>query len=232
MLADISQHKPITLAEAIAYEYIDIEDPKLGLSSETIQRIKNLFHPLSDESILNLIRVKRSGEYLTDINLAETNPFEKLNLTEPYVYQLQQSFEPTLDFSEKQFRSLTETILNNKEQYDQLQFDISRSSLPVYDIKDLSINDVSQSDSGYSMTTATHESLASKIKIEFEPIHHDVSIPLKHEDLYEDEKIDLDKATKEQLDKYQLNHELIQIIKMDFHGSDKVNWILGFFFFL
>jgi hypothetical protein len=55
---------------------------------------------------------------------------------------------------------------------------------------------------------------------------------LKHEDLYEDEKIDLDKATKEQLDKYQLNNELIQIIKMDFHGSDKVNWIEGFFKFL
>ena len=31
MLADISPHKPITLAEAIAYEYIDLEDPKLGL---------------------------------------------------------------------------------------------------------------------------------------------------------------------------------------------------------
>ncbi|UJR10546.1 hypothetical protein I4U23_014746 [Adineta vaga] len=221
MLADISQHKPITLAEAIAYEYIDLEDPKLGLSNETIQRIKNLFHPLSDESTSNLIRVKRSGEYLTDINLAEINPFEKLTHTEPYVYQLQQSFEPTLDFSEKQFRSLTEAILNNKDQYDQLQFDIARTSLPVYDAKDLSINDVSQSDSGYSMTTATHESLASKIKIEFEPIHQDIPIVSKREDFDEDEKIDLDKATQEQIDKYELNHDIIQIIKSDFHGSDK-----------
>ncbi|CAF1501450.1 unnamed protein product [Adineta ricciae] len=221
MLADISQHKPITLAEAIAYEYIDLEDPKLGLSNDAVQRIKSLFHPLSDDSISNLIRVKRSGEYITDINLAEMNPFEKFTHTEPFVYRLQSSFEPTLDFSEKQFRSLAEAILNNKDQYDQLEFDVARTSLPVYDAKDASINDVSQSDSGYSMTTATHESLASKIKIEFEPIHHDVPVVPKRDDLHDDEKIDLDKATQEQIDKYELNHEIIQIIKSDFHGSDK-----------
>jgi len=221
MLADISQHKPITLAEAIAYQYIDIEDPKLGLANDTIQRIKNLFRPLSDESTSNLIRIKRSGEYLTDVNLSETNSFEKLTQTEPLIYQLQQTFEPTLDFNEKQFRLLTETILNNKDQYDQLQFDIARSSLPLYDLKESSTNDFSQSDSGYSMTTATHESLASKIKIEFEPINQDIPIPPKRNDLYEDEKIDLDKATQEQLDKYELNQDLIQIIKSDFNGSDK-----------
>jgi len=223
MLGDISQHKPITLAEAIAYQYIDIEDPKLGLSNDTIQCIKNLFHPLSDDSTSNLIRIKRSGEYLSDINLSETNPFEKFTQTEPFIYQLQQIFEPTLDFNEKQFHLLTETILNNKEQYDQLEFDISRTSLPIYDMKESSTNDFSQSDSGYSMTTATHESLASKIKIEFEPINQDITIPLKHDDSYEDEKIDLDKATQEQLDKYELNQDLIQIIKSDFIGSDKVN---------
>ncbi|CAF2544234.1 unnamed protein product [Rotaria sp. Silwood2] len=221
MLADIPQHKPITLAEAIAYEYIDIEDPKLGLSNDTIQYIKHLFHPLSDQSISNLIRVQRSGEYLTDINLAEANPFEKFNITEPYIYQLQQLFEPTLDFNEKQFRLLTETILNNKEQYDQLQFDIARTLLPIYDMKESSTNDFSQSDSGYSMTTGTHESLASKIKIEFEPINQDIPTPPIRSDLCEDEKIDLDKATQEQLDKYELNQDLIQIIKSDFNASDK-----------
>jgi len=221
MLADISQHKPITLAEAIAYQYIDLEDPKLGLSNDTIQRIKNLFHPLSDESLSNLIRVKRSGKYLTDVNLSEINPFEKLNQTEPLIYQLQQTFEPTLDFNEKQFRSLTEIILNNKDQYDKLEFDVARTSLPLYDIKESSTTDFSQSDSGYSMTTATHESLASKIKIEFEPINQDIPIPPKRDDLYEIEKIDLDKATQEQLDKHELNHDLIQIIKMDFNESDK-----------
>ncbi|CAM4760231.1 unnamed protein product [Rotaria magnacalcarata] len=221
MLADLSPHKPITLAEAIAYQYIDIEDPKLGLSNDIIQHIKHLFRPLSDQSVSNLIRVQRSGEYLTDINLAETNPFEKLNLTDPHVYQLQQSFEPTLDFNEKQFRSLTETILSNKEQYDQLQFDIARTSLPIYNAKDSSVNDFSQSDSGYSMTTATHESLASKIKIEFEPINQDIPEPLVRSDVNEDEKIDLDKATQEQLNKYELNHDLIQIIKSDYNVSDK-----------
>ncbi|CAF0958978.1 unnamed protein product [Rotaria sordida] len=221
MLADVPQHKPITLPEAIAYEYIDIEDPKLGLSNDIIQYIKHLFRPLSDQSTSNLIRIKRSGEYLTDINLTETNPFEKFNINEPYIYQLQQLFEPTLDFNEKQFRLLTDTILNNKEQYDQLQFDIAPTSLPIYDIKESSTNDFSQSDSGYSMTTATHESLASKIKIEFEPINQDIPIPPIRSDLYEGEKIDLDKATQEELDKYELNHDLIQIIKSDFNVSDK-----------
>jgi hypothetical protein len=221
MLADVSQHKPITLAEAIAYQYLDIEDPKLGLSNETIQRIKNLFRPSSDQNLSNLIRIKRSGEYLTDVNLSETNPFEKLNEIEPFIYQLQQTFEPTLDFNEKQFRSLTKTILNNKEQYDQLEFDIARTSLPVYDLKESSTNDFSQSDSGYSMTTATHESLASKIKIEFEPINQDIGpIPTKSDE--DDDKIDLDKSTQEQLDKFELNHDLIQIIKSDFNGTDKV----------
>ncbi len=230
MLADISQHKPITLAEAIAYQYLDIEDPKLGLSNETIQRIKNLFRPLIDQNLSNLIRIKRSGEYLTDVNLSEINPFEKLNEIEPLIYQLQQTFEPTLDFNEKQFRSLTEIILNNKEQYDQLEFDIARTSLPIYDLKESSINDFSQSDSGYSMTTATHESLASKIKIEFEPIHQDIGfIPLKSDDLDEHEKIDLDKSTQEQLDKFELNQNLIQIIKSDFNGTDKVK--MNFFSF-
>jgi len=80
-LTDISPHKPITLAEAIAYQYIDLEDPKLGLSNDTIQRIKNLFRPLSldDESTLNLIRIKRAGQYLADLNIAETNAFEKIS---------------------------------------------------------------------------------------------------------------------------------------------------------
>jgi hypothetical protein len=229
MLADVSQHKPITLAEAIAYQYLDIEDPKLGLSNEIIQRIKNLFQPLTDQNLSNLIRVKRSGEYLTDVNLSETNPFEKLNEIEPLIYQLQQTFEPTLDFNEKQFRLLTEIILNNKEQYNQLEFDIARTSLPIYDLKESSINDFSQSDSGYSMTTATHESLASKIKIEFEPINQDIGfIPLKSDDLNEHEKIDLDKSTQEQLDKFELNQNLIQIIKSDFNGTDKVK--MNFFF--
>ncbi|CAF3379296.1 unnamed protein product [Rotaria sp. Silwood1] len=221
MLAEIPQHKPVTLAEAIAYEYIDIEDPKLGLSNDTIQYIKNLFRPLSDQSASNLIRIQRSGKYLTDINLAETNPFEKFNITEPYIYQLQQLFEPILDFNENQFRLLTETILKNKEQYDQLQFDIAPTSLPIYDMKESSTNDFSQSDSGYSMTTATHESLASKIKIEFEPINQDIPTPPIRSDLYEEEKIDLDKATQEQLDKYELNQDLIQLIKLDFNASDK-----------
>jgi hypothetical protein len=119
MLAEISPHKPITLAEAIAYDYIDLEDPKLGLSNDTTQRIKNLFRPLSldDESTLNLIRIKRSGQYIADFNLAETNPFEKFHFSQPFIYQLQQSFEPTLDLNEKQFRSLTEAILNNKDEY-------------------------------------------------------------------------------------------------------------------
>ena len=223
MLADVSQHKPITLAEAIAYQYIDIEDPKLGLDADTIDRLKKLFRPLSDENSSNVIRVKRAGEYLTDVNLAELNPFEKLNLTEPLIYQLQQSFEPTLDFNEKQFRSLTETLLNNKEQYEQLQFDIARTSLPVDDLKESSTNDFSQSDSGYSMTTATYESLASKIKIEFEPLNQEVPTLSKRDDLYEEEKIDLDKATADELQHYQLNHDLIQIIKSDFNGTDKVS---------
>ncbi|CAF5111869.1 unnamed protein product, partial [Rotaria socialis] len=80
----------------------------------------------------------------------------------------QQSFEPTLDLSEKQFRSLTETILNNKDEYSNLQFEIGRLLIPVDDMKESSANDFSQSDSGYSMTTATYESLASKVKNEFE----------------------------------------------------------------
>ncbi|CAF0954135.1 unnamed protein product [Rotaria sordida] len=177
MLADISPHKPITLAEAIAYEYIDLDDPKLGLSNDTIQRMKNLFRPLlyDDESTLNLIRIKRSGQYLTDFNLSETNPFEKFHLSQPFIYQLQQSFEPTLDLNEKQFRSLTEAILNNKDEYSNLQFDIGRSLIPADDMKESSTNDFSQSDSGYSMTTATYESLASKIKNEFEPINEPIT---------------------------------------------------------
>ena len=176
-LGDISTHKPITLAEAIAYQYIDLEDPKLGLSNDTVQRIKNLFRPLSseDESTLNSIRIKRAGQYLADFNLGENNPFEKFHLSEPFIYQLQQSFEPTLDFNEKQFRLLTDAILNNKEEYSNLQFDIGRTLMPVGDMKESSTNDFSQSDSGYSMTTATYESLASKAKNEFETINEPTS---------------------------------------------------------
>ncbi|CAF4036194.1 unnamed protein product, partial [Rotaria sp. Silwood1] len=33
MLADISPHRPITLAEAIAYEYIHLDDPHQRLYS-------------------------------------------------------------------------------------------------------------------------------------------------------------------------------------------------------
>ncbi|CAF3864826.1 unnamed protein product [Rotaria sp. Silwood2] len=182
-LADISPHKPITLAEAIAYEYIHLDDPKLGLSNDTIQRMKNLFRPLSfgdDESTLNLIRIKRSGQYLTDFNLCEANAFEKFHLSQPFIYQLQQSFEPTLDLNEKQFRSLTEAILNNKDEYSSLQFDIGRSLLPAGDMKEPSTNDFSQSDSGYSMTTATYESLASKVKNEIETINEPI-IDQSHE---------------------------------------------------
>jgi hypothetical protein len=177
VLADISPHKPITLAEAIAYQYIDLEDPKLGLTNDTIQRIKNLFRPLSleDESTLNLIRIKRAGQYLTDFNLGEISSFEKFHFSEPFIYQLQQSFEPTLDFNEKQFRSLTDAILNNKEEYSNLQFDIGRTLIPVGDMKESSTNDFSQSDSGYSMTTATYESLASKVKNEFETINEPIT---------------------------------------------------------
>jgi hypothetical protein len=172
MLAKVSQDKPITLAEAIAYEYIDLEDPKLGLDNDTLRCMKNLFRPLSleDESALNLIRIKRSGKYLTDFNLAESNAFEKFHLSEPSIYQLQQSFEPTLDFNEKQFRALAETVLKNKDHYSELQFDIGRTLFPAGDMKESSTNDFSQSDSGYSMTTTTHESLASKLKNEFETI--------------------------------------------------------------
>ncbi len=184
MLGDISPHKPTTLAEAIAYQYIDLEDPKLGLSNDIIQRIKNLFRPLSldDESTLNLIRIKRAGQYLTDFNVAETNAFEKFYLSEPFIYQLQQSFEPTLDFNEKQFRSLTDAILNNKDEYSKLQFDIGKTLVPAGDMKESSTNDFSQSDSGYSMTTATYESLASKVKSEFETINEPISDQLNESD--------------------------------------------------
>lgn len=173
VLADISTHKPITLAEAIAYQYIDLEDPKLGLANDTAQRIKNLFRPLpsEDESALNSIRIKRAGQYLADFNLGDNNTFEKFHLSEPFIYQLQQSFEPTLDFNEKQFRLLTDAILNNKEEYSNLQFDIGRTLMPVGDMKESSTNDFSQSDSGYSMTTATYESLAGKARNEFETIN-------------------------------------------------------------
>jgi hypothetical protein len=176
MLANISQDKPITLAEAIAYEYIDLEDPKLCFANDTIRCIKSLFRPtpLEDETTLNLIRIKRSGKHLTDFNLAETNPLEKFHVSEPFIYQLQQSFEPTLDFNEKQFRSLTETILNNQHEYSTLQFDIGRTLIPAGDVKESSTNDFSQSDSGYSMTTTTHDSLASKVKNEFETINEPV----------------------------------------------------------
>lgn len=172
MLANISQDKPITLAEAIAYQYIDLDDPKLALPTETIQSLKNLFRPMSldDESALNVIRVKRSGQPLTDFNLAESHSFEKFHLSEPLIYQLQQSFEPTLDFNEKQFRSLAEAVRNHRKEYLDLQFDIGRTLVPAGDMKESSTNDFSQSDSGYSMTTTTHESLASKLKNEFETI--------------------------------------------------------------
>ena len=230
MLADISPHKPITLAEAIAYQHLDIEDPKLGISNEMIQRLKNLFRPLSDSNVSNSIRIKRSGEYVTDLDLSQTNPFEQFTDSQPWIYQLQSTFEPTLDFNEKQFRTLTETLANNENQADQWQFDIARTSLPIYDLKESSTNDFSQSDSGYSMTTATHESLASKIKIEFEPINQDnESLPTKREDFDEDEKVDLDKASPEQLEKYELNPDLIQIIKSDFNGTDKVKHRESFF---
>jgi hypothetical protein len=184
LLSDISPHKPITLAEAIAYQYIDLEDPKLGLSNDIIQRIKSLFRPLSldDESTLNLIRIKRAGQYLADFNLGETSSFEKFNLSEPFIYQLQQSFEPTLDFSEKQFRSLTDAIINNKDEYSKLQFDIGRTLIPAGDMKESSTNDFSQSDSGYSMTTATYESLANKVRNEFETINEPISDQLTESD--------------------------------------------------
>jgi hypothetical protein len=177
MLANISSDKPITLAEAIAYQHIDLEDPKLGLSNDTTQRIKNLFRPLSsgDETTSNLIRIKRSGEYLTDVNVVESNAFEKFHESEPFIYQLQQTFEPTLDLNEKQFRSLTEIILNNKDEYSNLQFDIGQTLAPTGDMKESSTNDFSYSDSGYSMTTATHESLAGKIKNEFETINEPIT---------------------------------------------------------
>ena len=177
MLADISSHKPITLAEAIAYQYIDLDNPKLGLSNDTIQCMKNLFRPLSfdDESAFNLIRISHRGQYLIDFHLSEINLFEQFHLSQPFIYQLQQSFEPTLDLNEKQFRLLTETILNNKDEYSNLQFDIGKSSISIDDVKELSTNDFSQSDSGYSMTTATYESLASKVKNEFETITEPIS---------------------------------------------------------
>jgi hypothetical protein len=187
VLTDISLHKPITLAEAIAYQYIDLEDPKLGFSNDTIQRIKNLFRPLTlndDESTLNLIRIKRAGQYLADFNLAESNAFERFHFSEPFIYQLQSSFEPTLDFNEKQFRLLTEAILNNKDEYSNLQFDIGRTLIPAGDLKESSTNDFSQSDSGYSMTTATYESLASKAKNEFETINEPIT-----DQLNESEKV-------------------------------------------
>ena len=172
MFANISQDKPITLAEAIAYQHIDLEDPKLGLSNDTIRCIKSLFRPLpsDDDSTLNLIRIKRAGQSFGDFNLAESNAFEKFHASEPLIYQLQQSFEPTLDFHEKQFRSLAEAIVNHKEEYANLQFDIGRTLIPTGDMKESSTNDFSQSDSGYSMTTTTQESLASKLKNEFETI--------------------------------------------------------------
>lgn len=184
MLADISLHKPMTLAEAIAYEYLDLEDPKLGLSNDTIQRIKSLFRRSSpdDESTLNLIRIQRSGQYLTDFNLGELSSFEQFHLSQPFIYQLQQSFEPRLDLNEKQFRSLTEAILNNKEEYSNLQFDIGRSLIPAGDMKESSTNDFSNSDSGYSMTTATYESLASKAKNEFETINEPMSDQIDESD--------------------------------------------------
>ena len=223
MLTDFSQHKPITLAEAIAYRYIDIEDPKLGLSYDTVQRVKNLFRPITnEENLVNFIRIQRSGKYFNEINLAENNPLEKFNETSPLICQLQQSFEPTLDFNEKQFRALIDAILNHKEQYEEFQFEISQTSLPVYDLKESSTNEFSQSDSGYSMTTATYESLASKIKIEFEPINQELSMDIPLEEFNPVERIDLDKATNEQLEKYQLNADLIQLIKSDFKGTDKV----------
>jgi len=179
ILGEISQDKPLTLAEAIAYDYIDLEDPKLALQSETIRSIKNLFRPTTfdDEKFLNRIRVKRSGEIFTDFNLTETNSFEKFSQTEPLIYQLQQSFEPTLDFTEKQFRSLTEAVRNHRNEYSDLQFDIGRTLIPSGDLKESSTNDFSQSDSGYSMTTTTHESLASKVKNEFETITEPTEIP-------------------------------------------------------
>lgn len=179
ILGEISQDKPLTLAEAIAYDYIDLEDPKLALQSETIRSIKNLFRPTTfdDEKFFNRIRVKRSGEIFTDFNLTETNSFEKFSQTEPLIYQLQQSFEPTLDFTEKQFRSLTEAVRNHRNEYSDLQFDIGRTLIPSGDLKESSTNDFSQSDSGYSMTTTTHESLASKVKNEFETITEPTEIP-------------------------------------------------------
>ncbi|UJR35322.1 hypothetical protein I4U23_028083 [Adineta vaga] len=183
-LGKISLDKPITLAEAIAYQYLDLDDPKLGLSPDTIERIKHLFRPLSkdDESTLNLIRINRAGQYLADFNLAETNTFEKFHLSEPFIYQLQQSFEPTLDFNEKQFRSLTDAILKNKTEYSSLQFDIGRSLIPIGDMKESSTNDFSQSDSGYSMTTGTYESLVGKIKNEFETINEPTSDQINESD--------------------------------------------------
>lgn len=183
LLAEISQDKPLTLAEAIAYRYIDLEDPKLALQSETIQSMKNLFRPTSidDDKALNIIRIKRSGEPYADFNLAETNPFEKFHSTEPLIYQLQQSFEPTLDFTEKQFRSLAEAVRNHRKEYSDLQFDIGRTLIPAGDMKESSTNDFSQSDSGYSMTTTTHESLASKVKNEFETINEPTDQQQQHE---------------------------------------------------
>ena len=177
MLANISQDKPITLAEAIAYQYIDLEDPKLGLSNDTIDCIKKLFRPLTneDESTLNLIRIIRGGKPFSDFNLSEINPLEKFHSSEPLIYRLQQTFEPTLDFNEKQFRSLAETILNHKNEYSDLQFNVGRTLLPTGDMKEPSTNDFSQSDSGYSMTTTTQESLANKVKSEFETITEPIS---------------------------------------------------------
>jgi hypothetical protein len=183
-LADISSHKRITLAEAIAYQYIDLEDAKLALSPDIIERMKHLFRPLptDDESTLNLIRIKRAGQYLGDLNIAENNSFEKFHLSEPFIFQLQQSFDPTLDFNEKQFRSLTEAILNNKDEYSKLQFDIGKTSIPADDMKESSTNDFSHSDSGYSMTTTTYESIASKVKTEFETINEPTSDQLNESD--------------------------------------------------
>ncbi|CAF4786911.1 unnamed protein product, partial [Rotaria magnacalcarata] len=49
-------------------------------------------------------------------------------------------------------------------------------------MKESSTNDFSQSDSGYSMTTATYESLASKVKNEFETISEPITDQINESD--------------------------------------------------
>ncbi|CAF0835651.1 unnamed protein product [Didymodactylos carnosus] len=243
-----TNNKSITLAEAVAYDYLDLNDfdvvHSLGLQLDVADKMKKVFLPINESDIKyghdykhNIVKVQRSGETIAELDLADPNALEKINLPSNVVAHLQYAFEQPLNLREKQLKQLSDAL----ERTGDLQFAISPLYPPFSKYWQEQQNDLSTSDSGYSMTTTSandsskqQQPQSTMVKIDFEPIvepkikssliETQTGVDLGSSTSDRDdgsEKIDLDKATVEQLDQYQLNQGLVQKIKQKDTGKDK-----------